>query len=59
MRGAWAGGKQIGEVEDDTIGSGVKEGQSAEEEEEVWDFGVDDRRGWLLGLCWLIASGIE
>ncbi|ORX35216.1 integral membrane protein S linking to the trans Golgi network-domain-containing protein [Kockovaella imperatae] len=60
LRGAWSGGKQVGQViEGDGIGGGDKPSQSAEEEDEVWDFGVDDRRGWLLGLSWLIASAID
>lgn len=42
------------------IGAGEKTGVGVEEEEEeVWDFGVDDKRGWLIGTCWLIASAVE
>ncbi len=62
LRGAWAGGKQVGvlEGEEDGIGSGQKGVTGVEEEEEeVWDFGVDDKRGWVVGFTWLIASGIE
>jgi hypothetical protein len=61
LRGAWAGGKQVGTVEgEEGIGVGQKAGVGVDEEmEEVWDFGVDDRRGWLIGLAWLAASAIE
>ncbi|CAD6580823.1 MAG: hypothetical protein TREMPRED_002849 [Tremellales sp. Tagirdzhanova-0007] len=62
LRGAWAGGKQVGVLEDDEegIGAGEKTGVHVEEEEEeVWDFGVDDKRGWLIGMCWLIASAVD
>ena len=62
LRGAWAGGKQVGVLEGDEagIGAGEKTGVGVEEEEEeVWDFGVDDKRGWLIGTCWLIASAVE
>ena len=65
LRGAWAGGKQVGSVEsDEDIHEGIGLGEKRpvgieEEEEEVWDFGVDDKRGWLISLGWLIASAIE
>ncbi|GFZ42494.1 hypothetical protein JCM24511_00209 [Saitozyma sp. JCM 24511] len=61
LRGAWAGGKQVGTVEgEEGIGVGQKAGVGVDEEiEEVWDFGVDDRRGWLIGLAWLAASAID
>ncbi len=63
MRGAWAGGKQVGMVEEEGgegMGSGMKGTVGVEEEQdEVWDFGVDDKRGWLIGFSWLMASAIE
>ncbi|KAK4690030.1 protein SYS1, partial [Tremellales sp. Uapishka_1] len=61
LRGAWAGGKQIGMVDEsqDSIGSGEKSQTNVEEEEEVWDFGVDDRRGWLIAASWLAVSAFD
>lgn len=63
MRGAWAGGKQVGMVEEEGgegMGSGMKGTVGVEEEQdEVLDFGVDDKRGWLIGFSWLMASAIE
>jgi hypothetical protein len=61
LRGAWAGGKQVGKVKgEEGLGVGEKEHVGVEEEvEEVWDFGVDDRRGWLIGLAWMAASAVE
>lgn len=53
VRGAWSGGKKVGE--------GV-EGQEQEGEggETVaWDYGVDRRRGWIIGAAWIVASGVE
>lgn len=50
----------MGVVEgEEGIGAGSKPKVSADEEEEVWDFGVDDRRGWIVAVLWLIASAIE
>lgn len=44
---AWSGGKQVGVVE------GVQ-GNGDEGE-----LGVDDRRGWVVAVLWLIASAVE
>lgn len=41
------------------IGSGEKGRVGVEEEEEVWDFGVDDKRGWVIAVGWLVASAVE
>ena len=64
LRGAWAGGKQIGELDEE--GDREKEQEQEEtivdsdrDEMEKWDLGVDDGRGWILGIAWLIASAIE
>ncbi|ORY24075.1 integral membrane protein S linking to the trans Golgi network-domain-containing protein [Naematelia encephala] len=62
LRGAWAGGKQVGVVEDDQggIGTGEKAHVGVEDElEALWDFGVDDARGWVIGAAWLVASGFD
>lgn len=70
LKGAWAGGKQVGSVEEDVegeegdkprYGSGAKDGKKpkSEEEHEVWDYGVDDTRGWVIAAVWLIAAGVE
>lgn len=81
LRGAWSGGKVVGEVESNdsfantdadlgatgrggaggaaSIAGGQKGLVKAEEGVEVWDFGVDDKRGWMIGLAWLIASAVE
>lgn len=24
-----------------------------------WDYGVDDRRGWIIGMAWLVAAAVE
>jgi hypothetical protein len=50
--GAWSGGKQVGSVpEDRGIGELV--------DDDLWDYGVDEKRGWTIGLAWLIACAIE
>jgi hypothetical protein len=63
MRGAWAGGKQVGTVEADEmdigLGSGVNGGKDAGEETEIWDYGVDDKRGWVIGGAWLLVAAVE
>ncbi len=75
LRGAWSGGKKVGQVkiepgsgdgaaggvEDgiEGIGTGRKGHTQVEEEEEVWDYGVDDSRAWVIAATWLVASGIE
>lgn len=46
IRGAWAGGKKVG---DHDIGTGAG----------AWDYGVDDTRGWILGCAWIIATIVE
>lgn len=28
-------------------------------ESEAWDYGVDDRRGWILGCAWIVATAVE
>lgn len=25
----------------------------------AWDYGVDDKRGWVLGFAWIIATAVE
>ncbi|KAL7424683.1 hypothetical protein Q5752_000367 [Cryptotrichosporon argae] len=60
LRGAWAGGKKVGDVaEAEGIGAGVKAQTDADEDGELWDFGVDDRRGWLLGAAWIAATAVD
>jgi hypothetical protein len=50
--GAWSGGKQVGSVpEDRGIGEMI--------DDDLWDYGVDEKRGWTIGLAWLIACAIE
>ncbi|RXK35895.1 hypothetical protein M231_06859 [Tremella mesenterica] len=50
LRGAWSGGKQIGTVENDEI---------QEDGMEILDFGLDDTRGWMIGIAWMIACCID
>ncbi|WVQ78799.1 hypothetical protein IAT38_000890 [Cryptococcus sp. DSM 104549] len=73
LRGAWAGGKEVGavtrvgagaegEVVDDGTGLGMGNGYGkgkATEEEEAWDYGVDKKRGWVIGGTWLVAFAID
>lgn len=58
LRGAWAGGKWIGEVKQkgESEAKGVKE---EEEKEEMWDYGVDKKRGWVIAGTWMLAFAIE
>jgi hypothetical protein len=50
--GAWSGGKQVGSVpEDRGIGEMV--------DDDLWDYGVDEKRGWTIGVALLIACAIE
>lgn len=55
LRGAWSGGKKVstGTDADDA------EGESKATETEHWDYGVDDRRGWVIAFSWLFAAAIE
>lgn len=66
LRGAWAGGKQIGEVapEEDEKAEGHETGKNGSDgqagyDSEEWDLGVDDFRGWLIAFSWIVASAIE
>ncbi|KAI9632698.1 integral membrane protein S linking to the trans Golgi network-domain-containing protein [Dioszegia hungarica] len=60
LGGAWAGGKHVGVVEgEEGIGAGTKGKMGADEQEEVWDFGVDDGRGWVEAGLWLLASAVD
>lgn len=64
LRGAWAGGKHIGEVVSDPstesglTGDPVPQAEPAHGEEH-WDLGVDDFRAWLIAFAWIIASAVE
>jgi hypothetical protein len=63
LRGAWAGGKNVGEVIDES-GEGGEGGAAAETELskhdiEDWDLGVDDFRGWLIAFAWILAAAVE
>jgi hypothetical protein len=65
LRGAWAGGKQIGEVVDESATEST--GESAEEQQgsqadvdvDEWDLGIDDFRSWLIAFGWILTSVIE
>ncbi|WOO81604.1 Protein SYS1 [Vanrija pseudolonga] len=46
LRGAWSGGKKVGKANDDAA---VDE----------TDYGVDERRGWLIGLAWIVACAVD
>ena len=65
LRGAWAGGKHIGEVVEEKEGDPGSTQQTSEDSKdsegdlETWDQGVDDKRGFLIGISWLIACAIE
>lgn len=59
LRGAWAGGKQIGEVVEEPKESGSNVEEKEEIRDEEWDLGVDDFRGWLIAFTWILASAIE
>ncbi|KAK1927602.1 integral membrane protein S linking to the trans Golgi network-domain-containing protein [Papiliotrema laurentii] len=64
LRGAWAGGKHIGEVVSDPstesglTGDPVPQAEPAHGEEH-WDLGVDDFRAWLIAFAWIIASAVD
>ncbi|KAG8949972.1 hypothetical protein FRC04_008051 [Tulasnella sp. 424] len=45
FRGVWSGGKRLG-------GGSVLQGWE-------WEGGTDPSRGWIIGLCWLLASGAD
>jgi hypothetical protein len=45
--GAWAGGKEI--AHDAQVGQDM----------DMWDFGVDRTRGWLIGAAWVAASAFK
>jgi hypothetical protein len=53
---AWSGGHQVGV--DETV-AGDSGSVAAVGIPAGWDYGVDDRRGWLIGLGWIIACLIE
>lgn len=62
LRGAWAGGKKVssGDTKEDAKEK-ANEGENSnkKEKEKAWDYGVDDRRGWIIGFSWLVASVAE
>lgn len=37
----------------------VAPGRNPYKGNELWDWGVDDARGWVLGVAWVLACGIE
>lgn len=53
---AWSGGQQVG-VDESAAGNGGS--TAVVGTPSGWDYGVDDRRGWLIGLGWVIACAIE
>ncbi|WWC68543.1 uncharacterized protein I206_102472 [Kwoniella pini CBS 10737] len=62
LRGAWAGGKEIGSVpssKDDQPQANEGEYEENKEYDEYWEYGVDKRRGWILGSVWLLAFSID
>lgn len=60
LRGAWSGGKQISKEVNDPAGQGLDDSaRIGGGDIEVWDFGIDDSRGWTMGVCWLIAAAFE
>ena len=64
LRGAWAGGKHVGEVVEDnggdgTEGDGSANTQMSKHDLEDWDLGVDDFRGWLIAFAWIVAAAVE
>ncbi|WWC96839.1 hypothetical protein V866_003714 [Kwoniella sp. B9012] len=62
LRGAWAGGKEIGAVPS-SADDLPQNNQDMEEEEgaydEYWEYGVDRKRGWVLGGVWLVTFAID
>ncbi|KAK8861643.1 hypothetical protein IAR55_002466 [Kwoniella newhampshirensis] len=64
LRGAWAGGKEIGSV---TVvkGERLEEGKGGpfagggEDDEAAWDYGVDIKRGWVIGGVSLLTFAID
>lgn len=44
LNSVWSGGRQVG-----------SEGGEANK----WDGRMDSRRGWIIAVCWLVASGAE
>ncbi|WVQ93494.1 hypothetical protein IAU59_000568 [Kwoniella sp. CBS 9459] len=71
LRGAWAGGKEIGSVTRPHTDMGDEgehhhllesvgvEGLKATQVDEYWEYGVDDKRGWVIGGVWLLAFAID
>ncbi|WRT65765.1 uncharacterized protein IL334_002714 [Kwoniella shivajii] len=66
LRGAWAGGKEIGSVPtplgeegdlEDHPAGGLGEGGKVVDE--YWEYGVDNKRGWIVGGVWLVAFAID
>ncbi|TXT12579.1 uncharacterized protein COLE_02989 [Cutaneotrichosporon oleaginosum] len=47
VRGAWTGGKKVAQH--------ASEGEGGV----AWDYGVDGRRGWIIGAAWIVASGVD
>lgn len=67
LRGAWAGGKHVGSVDEDLAASEGNGGSNGpvhavanlDLDEDMWDLGVDERRGWVLAVLWIVASAVE
>ena len=44
LNAVWSGGRQVG-----------REGAARDS----WEGGIDPMRGWVIALCWMIASTVE
>ncbi|GMK58608.1 hypothetical protein CspeluHIS016_0600500 [Cutaneotrichosporon spelunceum] len=47
VRGAWTGGKKVDQSE------------GREEQGVSWDYGVDSKRGWIIGVAWIAACAVD
>ncbi|WVR03751.1 hypothetical protein IAU60_000746 [Kwoniella sp. DSM 27419] len=64
LRGAWAGGKEIGSVAHPELEDGgeVDDYRVIDENkvlDEYWEYGVDDKRGWIIGGAWLVTFAVD
>ncbi|WVQ74710.1 hypothetical protein IAR50_004314 [Cryptococcus sp. DSM 104548] len=60
IKGAWAGGKKVGSnVEEEGDGDDGVVNLQKEREREEWEYGVDRKRGWIIGATWLLAFAVD
>lgn len=59
VRGAWTGGRKVQQTTSEGEGDGGDGEGSRGEQGAAWDYGVDGKRGWIIGAAWLVACAVK